>query len=543
MTLKNGLTTPTRRATVIVALLLLLSASIDTKAHNADSLIVTLDRVINKRSNYMAQREETIEMLKQRKRWLKDTIAIINVNREIIEQYNSFICDSAEHYIHENLALAKRLNNDELVVEQLLRLSYIYSLSGLFLQATEIFNSLDYDRLPDNYKIWYCWNRIRYYENLIFYTADERYGHQYEEQKEAYRKMAMEFLQEESEEYRKEFAHALQQQGAFDEAEELLKKIFEDQQPDRHAYAMAAMNLAKLHRMTGDKQSEKEYLTIAAITDTKLAVKENEALLSLALLLHEEGDIDRAYEYIRVALDDALFYNARFKNAVIARVQPIIEDNYLKKIYLQQDNLKRFSIVTSLFALVLILTLSYLFFQVRAVTRARKELREMNDELRRLNRKLDEANRVKEHYIGHFMNQCSIYINQLHRFRKNVELNMKTGQLANLFKFSSEELKKDISELHANFDKAFLALFPRFVEEFNSLLRPGEEYSLEHGELNNELRIFALMKLGITDMKQIADFLHYSVQTVYNYRSKVKGKAKLTGEEFEEMVLKIGSIN
>src|SRR5690554_1113027 len=133
MTLKNGLTTPTRRATVIVALLLLLSASIDTKAHNADSLIVTLDRVINKRSNYMAQREETIEMLKQRKRWLKDTIAIINVNREIIEQYNSFICDSAEHYIHENLALAKRLNNDKLVVEQLLRLSYIYSLSGLFL--------------------------------------------------------------------------------------------------------------------------------------------------------------------------------------------------------------------------------------------------------------------------------------------------------------------------------------------------------------------------------------------------------------------------
>ena len=166
----------------------------------------------------------------------------------------------------------------------------------------------------------------------------------------------------------------------------------------------------------------------------------------------------------------------------------------------------------------------------------------MNDDLVKLNKKLDEANIVKEHYIGYFMNQCSVYVNKLHKYRKNVNLNIKTGQMGNLHKFSPDEMEYDINELHTNFDKTFLALYPNFVTEFNSLLRSNEQYNLERGELNNELRIFALIKLGITDVKQIADFLHYSVQTVYNYKSKVKTKALVESDQFEEEVIKIGSI-
>lgn len=382
-------------------------------------------------------------------------------------------------------------------MENLLRLSYIYSLSGLFLQASEIFESLDYEVLTDNNKIWYCWNYIRYFENLIFYTADIKHSQQYEKEKEVYRDKAMGLLNEESEEYRKELAHKLQEDGRFPEAEKILLPVFYNQTPQTHGYAMAAMNLAKLYCQAGEEETENYYLIIAAINDIELAVKENEALLSLAVKLYEKGDIDRAYEYIRVALDDALFYNARFKNSVIARVQPIIEDTYLQKIYSQQKNLKNYSIVTSLFALVLIITLFYLFLQVRAVSKAKKELRVMNEDLLQLNQKLDEANTVKEHYIGYFMNQCSIYINKLHKYRKSVSLNIKTGQINNFFKLSNNELEKDITELHANFDKTFLALYPDFVSEFNSLLRPEEQYFPKRGELNNELRIFALIKLGI----------------------------------------------
>lgn len=531
------------RNVCVIFILIIFTGSVFSMERDTDSLLKVLDNVIKEHSDYTKIREARIVNLKERKKQLRDLDDIININREIIEQYNSFICDSAEFYIHENLSLARKLNREDVIVENMLRLSYIYSLSGLFLQASEIFDELNYNDLSDSYKVWYCWNSIRYYENLIFYTADNKHSQQYEIEKEEYRNMSMELLDENSEEYKKELAHKLQQKGDFTEAEKLLLHVFEGQKPDTHGYAMAAMNMAKLYSRSGNEVKENNYLITAAITDIKLAVKENEALLSLAVNLFENGDIDRAYEYIRIALDDALFYNARFKNSVIARVQPIIEDTYLQKIHSQQKNLKNYSIVTSIFALVLIVILFYLFIQVNAVSKAKKELRLMNEDLRQLNRELDEANKVKEHYIGYFMNQCSVYINKLHKFRKNVRLNIKAGQISSLTKLSDDEFENDLSELYVNFDKIFLALYPDFVSEFNSLLRPEEHYFLERGELNNELRIFALIKLGIVDMKQIADFLHYSVQTVYNYKSKIKGKAIVGGDQFEEMIFKIGSIS
>lgn len=527
---------------IFILLFTILPVSLFGAEDKKDSLLNELDKVILKRPAYLEQKEATITVLKNKKRQLQDVDDIIQINRDIINEYNSFICDSAEFYIKENLAIARRLNKKDIITESLLHLSYVYSLSGLFFQASEIFESMDYENLPDHFKAWYCWNRIRYFENLIFYTNDTRYSQPYEINKEEYRDKVMHLLANQSEEYSKEYAHKLQTSGQFSQAEEILQSIFLHQQAHTHQFAMAAMNLAKFYNHIGNEEEENYYLILAAMTDIQLAVKENEALLSLAVNLYHQGDVDRAYNYIRVALDDALFYNARFKNSVIARIQPIIEDTYLQKIHSQQKNLRLYSIVTSLFVIILIITLTYLFLQIKAVSRARRELRLMNDDLMQLNKKLDEANIVKEHYIGYFMNQCAVYINKLHKHRKNVNLNIKTGQMSNLYKFSADELENDINELHSNFDKTFLALYPNFVTEFNSLLKPNEQYNLERGTLNNELRIYALIKLGITDMKQIADFLHYSVQTVYNYKSKVKGKALVDIEQFEEEVIRIGSM-
>lgn len=527
---------------LLVILIVLLPNTLFGLENKTDSLLNELDKVISKRTIYLEIKEKKISDLKQKKEQIKEIDDIININREIINQYNSFICDSAELYIKENLTIAQQLDKKDIITESLLQLSYVYSLSGLFFQAAEIFESMDYAHLPDNYKAWYCWNRIRYFENLIFYINDPRYSQQYEVRKESYRDSVMDLLDKQSEEYKKEFAHKLQSSGQFPEAEEILKSIFKHQQPHTHQYAMAAMNLAKHYAQTNETEKETYYLILASISDLELAVKENEALLSLAVRLYHNGDVDRAYNYIRVALDDALFYNSRFKNSVIARIQPIIEDTYLQKIHSQQKNLRLYSIVTSLFVIFLIITLSYLYIQIKAVSKAKKELRMMNDDLIQVNKKLDEANIVKEHYIGYFMNQCSVYINKLNKYRKNVNLNIKTGQMGNLHKFSMDEMEYDINELHTNFDKTFLALYPNFVTEFNSLLKSNEQYDLERGELNNELRIFALIKLGITDVKQIADFLHYSVQTVYNYKSKVKAKALIESDQFEEEVIKIGSI-
>ena len=515
------------------------------KDNRSDSLLIQLDKVISERSNFTEIKKAKISELKRKKHRLKNLKQQFEVNREIIDQYNTFICDSAEFYINENLSIANRLNEKDFILESSLRLIYVYSLSGLFLQASEIFDSLNYKSLSTSNQAWYCWNRIRYYENLIFYTADANFSKQYEIKKEEYRDKVMLLLDNKSIEYKKELAHKLQLAGNYKEAVEILEYIFNKQEPGTHNYAMAAMNLAKVYKQEKLIESEEYYLILAATTDIRLAVKENEALLSLAINLYNKGDVNRAYNYIRVALDDALFYNARFKNSVIAKVQPIIEDSYLKKIRYQQKNLRIYSILTSLFVLILVIALIFIYKQVIAVSKARKELRIANEDLLHLNHKLDESNIIKERYLGYFMNQCSVYVNKLHTYRKNVYLKIKTGQIDKLSKPpSSSDLEKEIDELRTNFDKAFLKLYPNFVSEFNSLLKPQERFELvDIGQLNTELRIFALIKLGITDVSQIADFLSYSVQTVYNYKSKVKGKSLIESDLFEEELKKIGKLH
>lgn len=508
-----------------------------------DSLLKVLDKVISERLVYTQKKETTIKELKTKKSGQHTPEDLYNLNKEIIHQYETFVCDSAEQYIHENIEIAKRMGNKEYLLEEELRLAFTYSLSGLFLQANDIFKSIKCADLPDHLKALYCWNKIRYYENLIKYTDDVRFSNGYIAEKEAYRDTVMSILFDQSDEYRKEKAVKLQDQGNTKESLSILTEIYNKQEPESHGYAMMSMGLARIYRLMKNPELEEKYLILAAMTDTKLAVKENEALLTLAVNLYHKGDIDRAYNYIKVALDDAIFYNSRFKNTVIARIHPIIENTYLYRLEEQKRNLRFYILLTSLFVVALAITLYFTYKQTKIVSRAKRHLKTMNEELIGLNKNLDEANLIKEKYVGYFMNQCAVYINKLDEYRKNVNRKIKTGQIDDLYKSSSRPFEKELEELYNNFDKAFLKLYPNFVEEFNSLLKPEERYKLEKDQLNTELRIFALIRLGIIDVGQIAVFLHYSVQTIYNYKSKVKRMSTLDSNIFEEEVKMLGSLS
>ena len=420
-------------------------------------------------------------------------------------------------------------------MEGQLRLAFVYSLSGLFIQANDIFKSIQCADLSNHLKALYCWNRIRYYENLIKYTDDVRFSAGYIQEKNSYRDTVMSILYDRSNMYLKEKAVKLQDKGNVKEALKILTQIYNEQNLGTHGYAMMAMGLSRAYRLIGDYDLEEKFLILAAMTDTKLAVKENEALLTLAVNLYHKGDIDRAYNYIKIALDDAIFYNSRFKNTVIARIHPIIENTYLIRLEKQKQNLR--------FYIFLAIALYFTYKQTKIVSRAKRHLKAMNEELVELNKNLDEANLIKEKYVGYFMNQCAVYINKLDEYRKNVNRKIKTGQIDDLYKSSSRPFEKELEELYHNFDKAFLKLYPNFVEKFNSLLKPEERYKLEKDQLNTELRIFALIRLGITDVGQIAVFLHYSVQTIYNYKSKVKRMSTLDSNIFEEEVKKLGSLS
>jgi hypothetical protein len=251
-------------------------------------------------------------------------------------------------------------------------------------------------------------------------------------------------------------------------------------------------------------------------------------------------------------MEDALLCNARIRTLEISKIIPIINSAYDQKTTQEKEQLLWFSIIISVLSIVLVVALLYIYEQLKALAKAREslkqinnELKKVNDDLNSLNEELSESNLVKEEYIGYVFNICSLYITKLDDFRKKVNLKIQVGQTKELFNLtnSSSFVSDELKEFYRNFDTIFLHLYPDFVNEFNSLLVDGEKVLPREGELlSPELRIYALVKLGISDSVKIASFLHYSPQTVYNYRLKIRNKAKGLREDFPKAVKEIGRL-
>ena len=273
--------------------------------------------------------------------------------------------------------------------------------------------------------------------------------------------------------------------------------------------------------------------------------------------MYERGDVDRAYRYVQTSLDDATAGNARLRTIGISRIYPLIEGAYRSKIAGQQQQLRRFLLAIALLALVLMVAVVLVGVQLKRLRRARKALSVLNVELERTNRELRESNRqlqemnrlisdssmIKEEYIGRYMEQCSLYLKKLEDYRSVLKKTAQTGGVKALQEAvkAYEGVDADLEEFYRGFDETFLRLFPSFVEDFNALLHAPERIELKPGErLNTELRIFALIRLGISDSEKIAHFLRYSVSTIYNYRTRTRNKAAGDRGLLEAEVLKIG---
>ena len=324
-----------------------------------------------------------------------------------------------------------------------------------------------------------------------------------------------------------------------------------------HDVAICAYTLSESYRLKGDKEKEKEYLIVSAMADMKTAVREYISLRKLAVLHYQEGDIERAYSYVKICMEDAAACNARLRKLEILEIFPIINDAYQQKTEKQQEQMKWALVSISLLSLFLLLAIFYVYKQMKKVAAARREvidankrLKELNDELHLSNAQLKEANHsiaensyLKEEYIGRYMDQCSVYLEKMDNYHRSLGKIAATGNVEELYKNikSSKFIEGELKEFYTNFDNTFLQLFPTFVEDFNALLADDEQISLKAGErMNTELRIFALIRLGITDSVKIAQFLRYSVTTIYNYRTKVRNKAAGDRDLLEQEVMTIG---
>ena len=538
--------------------LLLLSFPLYTRADKTlDSLLNVLDLTIQEHETYVVQRESRIKHLKELTHGIESNSAEqYNLNSQIYKEYKAFICDSAIHYLNENIRIAERLRDTDRKIESQLQLSLLLSSTGMYKESLDVLESVDRRKIiPRLIADYYtCFDHV--YGELGVYTQDKTLSGRYWSISQAYRDSLYAILPPESEEYLLMREASFRDQRQYEDALKVNDLRLTKIEPYTPQYAMATYHRSLIYKYSNDSLGEKRNLCLSAISDIRSAIKDHASLWMLAQLLYEDGDMERAYQYMRFSWNATKFYNARLRSWQSADVLSLIDKTYQAMIEKQNDRLQQNLLLITALLVLLIVALGYIYRQMKKLADARnhlqvanKQLNGLNEELRQMNSclsstniELSESNQIKEEYIARFIKLCSTYINRLDAYRRMVNKKVSAGQIAELLKItrSQDALDEELEELYANFDTAFLHLFPNFVGKFNDLLQENEQILPKKGELlNTELRIFALIRLGIEDSSQIAEFLRYSVNTIYNYRAKVRNKARGSREEFDDLVRKI----
>ena len=538
---------------------ILLQAFSNNVENDLEKLLRQLDQAIEDKQVYMEIKEKRIAGIKELgKSWDLPLEQQYLLNKQLVAEYESYISDSALSYIERNLEIAYTLLNSNLINETKVHYASILSVLGMYYEALEKLNSINRAEITEGIKRDYYGSFGQVYGYLADYSIGEKYSNNYRRFAELYRDSSSIMWNADTVSNPIIYADRLISRNEIKHAREVLQPFYESLKHDSRESAIAAYQLAYTYKMEDNTAVQKKYLILSATADIRSAVMENASMRELAMIFYEEGDIDRAYKYIKSALDDATFCNARLRTIYITQALPIIDYSYRMKTEKQKEQLFLLLGFISILSVFLFVTAGLLYRQMKKLSIARKyldiantNLNLMNENLSIANEKqklvnlsLSESNRIKEEYIGQFMNLCSSYIDKLEEFRKLVNRKITTGQVEDLLKLSKSPkfIEAELQEFYNSFDYTFLHLFPSFVEDFNKLLQKDEQFILKPGELlNSELRIFALIRLGISDSFKIAGFLRYTSQTIYNYRTKVKNKALGSREDFEMSVMKIGT--
>lgn len=475
-------------------------------------------------------------------------------NKAMYEEYRKFRLDSAIHYIRRNLELAREKNSKDFTDVSTIQLANLYSSSGKYRESEVLLKSVDPKKissefLPDYYEV---------YSQFWEHYAAHSYEASYVKNIEIYRDSLLSVLDKQSLKYRINLAQKNIYLKHYDLARQTLEPLFKGVHKNSADYAMVSYLLGSIFWEMGDRELGTRYYAMSATADVKSAVKDNASVQTLASIFYEKGDLDRAYLYTKSAIEDAVFCNAKFRTIIITEFYSIVNTAYQEKEARRNRELMTYLIMISVLSVLLIIAIGYVYVQIRKLSKIRLKLAnsgqkltdlnsnisQTNDQLQLRNAELSEANHVKEEYIAQFFDMCSSYINKLESYRKMLNKKATAKQfdeLLNLLK-SNTLVENELEELYRNFDSIFLNLYPTFVSEFNALLIADEQIALKQGELlNTELRIFALIRLGITDSVKIAAFLRYSLSTIYNYRTRARNKAVVSRDAFEAMVMNIGN--
>lgn len=540
-------------------LIVFIGISLAVRGSNVDSLIKELDEAIAKRPQYVLQKEKHLEELKEKLQNEKNPRNRFELLGELYTEYNFFNTDSIMMIVKERLQLAENLNDENLKLQALLNWAEVLYTTGMFKEALDCMSTVERSAIPD-YLLPYYYHLYRtVYGYMSDYAVDDTQKEYYDRLTDSYRDSILLVKEPKSSTHIVVLADKLNEAGEMDKAISLVEQSFlvNPHNFSEHEQAIITYTLSESYRLKGETEKQKEYLLQSAIADMTTVTMEYVSLRNLAVILYKEGDIDRAYSYLKMCMEDASNSNTRLRMVEIQKIFPVINDVYQENKMAQQKKLKVMLLLISLLSIVLICSLFYLKRQMKKLATARKQvvdaneqLTKLNEELSVINKKLKDTNHslvettyLKETYIGRYMDLCSAYIEKMDAYRKSLSKIALTGKMADLVSKikSSQFIDDELKSFYANFDDTFLSLFPTFVEDFNELLIESERVVLKPNErMNTELRIFALVRLGITDSVKIAQFLRYSVSTIYNYRTKARNKALGNRDDFETKVAHIG---
>jgi len=536
-------------------LIFVLSVNFISCNANDENTLFVLDEIVGNSTHYTNQKEQ---MLRKLKISLQATSSIdqkYKICCDIFDAYRNYSSDSALVYARKKLKIAEAMNSGYHLTDARLNLASIMGTIGLYKEAMDILEDIDMQIAPD-LKPYYFHIYRTVYGFMADYSVSSTEKARYDKIVSDYRDSLLKVNPPDTKTHIIVKADALITEQLYGQALEMLTSFYPTIQDDKHTKAIVAYSISRVYYYTNEREKEKQWLIESAINDLESATKEYISLRSLAFMLYEDGDIERAYKYIKQSLEDALFCNARLRTYEISQMLPIIDKAYQHQSEKRQNQLKFSLISISTLTLFLLIAVFFIYQQMRKLSIARSDLCAANHKLNGLNNELletnklltqsnitlKEANLIKEEYIGRYMDQCSVYIDKLDEYRRLLNKTATAGKVDDLIRTikSTQFIDDELKEFYNNFDSSFLQLFPSFVTEFNALLVQSETIQLKKNELlNTELRIFALIRLGITDSVKIAHFLRYSLSTIYNYRTKMRNKSSVPRDDFEAYVMNI----
>ena len=541
---------------LIVCLLFPAYVCADTSKHALEEnrkLLHSLDSLLEQQDLFVRVKEERIKQLKMQYSRVKDVKELYAMNRMVYLEYRVYDADSALHYINKNIQLAQQTNNRTWEVVSLLEQSFVLTSSGLLTEALKAVSDIQPEELPQNLRSEYFGRLCTLYSRLRDYSSENsQLSEHYNNLQKAFRDSV--YLTATPDELRYWNCRAWLYMGTPEI--EPVKQAFEENKQtlsnDSRKYSIATYNLSAIYRSENNESKYLENLILSAMADIRSVNGDIGSLQEIAEYLFKHGEIDRAYNYILYCSQKAMLFHNRVRIVKMSHLQAsLIAVSFLFLVLIgaflfirkQMRRLKEANLKLDSTNQKLSVNMDALSTAHQRLEEVNIQLKDLNTQLQEVNDQLRESNYVKEEYIGYVFNICSTYISKLEEFRKNINRKLKVGQIEDVKAMtdSSATASNELKEFYQNFDTIFLHLYPDFVGDFNALLLPEERIELKEGELlNTELRIHALIRLGITDSVKIADFLHCSAQTVYNNRLRTRNKSIIPKEDFINAVKKLG---